>query len=66
MLKITTMKGTKLTHKAGTLEEINENGFLINADEGNEYITLDLIKEHFLGKEVRITIEEISKEVLEV
>ena len=67
MLKLTTTKGKKLAlQKPGTLEQVNENGFLIMGDDGNEIITLELIKEHFLGKEVKITIEEVYKEVVEV
>lgn len=66
MLTITTTKGTKLTHKAGILEEVSEKGFLIKGDEGDEYITQDLIIEYFLGKKVKITIEEVNKEIMEV
>lgn len=67
MLTVTTTKGTKLTHKKTvTLDEVSEKGFLISNDEGNEYITLDLIKELFLGKEIKFTIEEISREIVEV
>ena len=67
MLKITTTKGKKLAlQKPGTLEDVNEKGFLIMWDEGNEFITLDLIREHFLGKEVKITFEEVFKEVIEL
>lgn len=66
MLKITKTKGTKLTHKSGTLVSLNEKGFLIRDDEGDEFITLELIKEYFLDKEIKLTIEEVSKEVLEV
>lgn len=66
MLKITKTKGTKLTHKSGTLKDLSEKGFLIQSDDGDEFITLDLIRDYFLDKEVKITIEEVFKEVLEV
>lgn len=67
MLTITKTKGTKLTHKKTvTLEEVNEKGFLIKGEEGNEYITFDLIKELFLGKEIKFTIEEITRDVEEL
>lgn len=67
MLTITTTTGIKLTHKKTvTLEEVSEKGFLIKGEEGDEYITLDLISELFLGKEIKFTIEEISREVVEV
>lgn len=66
MLKITKTKGTKLTHKPGTLISLTEKGFIIQGDEGDEIITFELIKGYFLDKEVKITIEEVFKEVLEV
>ena len=66
MLKITKINGTKLTHKIGTLEKVSEKGFLIRTIDEDDIISLELIKEQFLGKEVKITIEEITKDVVEV
>jgi hypothetical protein len=67
MLKITTTKGTKLTHKPATLVQLTDKGFFIRAeDEGDELISFELIKEYFLNKEVKITIEEITRDTIEV
>lgn len=66
MLKITKTNGTKLSNKIATLKKVDEKGFYLVDDDGDDYITFDLIKELFLDKEVKIIFEEINRTIEEV
>jgi hypothetical protein len=66
ILKIVTFSGTQLSNKTATLSDVNENGFLfVDDNDEEELLDIETIKEYFVGKKVKIKIEEVSRNVVE-
>lgn len=66
MLKILKYNGTQLSNKPAVLSEVNSDGFIfIDENDTEEVLSFETIIEHFVGKTVKIKIDEVSRKVIE-